>query len=110
LSPNGLSLSGVDRLVPKGHVRRPREGVPFSVRFHIHPDVRVSQSQGGGILLKLPNGDGWRFRCGGAKVSIEESVYMGTDMVRKAEQIMLLGTMRSDPVEIGWMFEQVGAT
>lgn len=110
LSPNGLSLSGVDRLVPKGHVRRPREGVPFSVRFHIHPDVRVSQSQGGGILLKLPNGDGWRFRCGGAQVSIEESVYLGTDMVRKAEQIMLLGTMRSDPVEIGWMFEQVGAT
>jgi len=107
LSPNGLSLSGVDRLVPKGNIRRPREGVPFAARFHVHPDVRVSPSQGGGILLKLPNGDGWRFRCGGAQISIEESVYLGTDMVRKAEQIVLLGAMRNEPVEIGWMFEQI---
>lgn len=107
LSPNGLSLSGVDRLVPKGPARRPRDGVPFSVRFHIHPDVRVSPSQGGGILLKLPNGDGWRFRCGGAQISIEESVYLGTDMVRKTEQIVLLGAVRNEPVEIGWMFEQI---
>lgn len=107
LSPNGLSLSGVDRLVPKGHVRRSREGVAFAVRFHIHPDVRVSPSQGGGILLKLPNGDGWRFRCGGAQICIEESVYLGTDMVRKAEQIVLLGNFHNEPVEIGWMFEQI---
>ncbi|HSM95617.1 MAG TPA: heparinase II/III family protein [Rhizomicrobium sp.] len=107
LSPNGLSLSGVDRLVPKGTVRRPREGVSFAVRFHIHPDVRVSPSQGGGVLLKLPNGDGWRFRCGGAQITIEESVYLGTDMVRKAEQIVLMGTVRNEPVEIGWMFEQI---
>ena len=110
LSPNGLSLSGVDRLVPRGHVRRPREGVPFSVRFHIHPDVRVSPSQGGGILLRLPNGDGWRFRCGGAQILIEESVYLGADMVRKAEQIALSGTMRNEPVEIGWIFEQIVTT
>jgi uncharacterized heparinase superfamily protein len=107
LSPNGLSLSGVDRLVPKGAARRSREGLPFSVRFHIHPDVRISPSQGGGILLKLPNGDGWRFRCGGAQISIEESIYLGTDMVRKAEQIALAGTFRNEPVEIGWMFEQI---
>ncbi len=109
LSPNGLSLSGVDRLVPKGQTRRPRDGVAFAVRFHIHPDVRVSPSQGGGVLLKLPNGDGWRFRCGGAQISIDESVYLGTDMVRKAEQLVLTGSVRSEPIEIGWMFEQIPA-
>jgi uncharacterized heparinase superfamily protein len=58
-------------------------------------------------LLKLPNGDGWRFRCGGAQILIEESVYLGTDMVRKAEQIALAGTIRNEPIEIGWMFEQI---
>ncbi|MBS0278651.1 MAG: heparinase II/III family protein [Proteobacteria bacterium] len=107
LSPNGLSLSGVDRLVPKGGVRRPRDGISFSVRFHIHPDVRITPSQGGGILLKLPNGDGWRFRCGGAQIVTDESVYLGGETVRKAEQIVLAGTVRNEPVEIGWMFEQI---
>ncbi|MGN6517276.1 MAG: heparinase II/III family protein [Rhizomicrobium sp.] len=107
LSPNGLSLSGVDRLLPKARAGRPRDGTPFSVRFHIHPDVRVSPSQGGGILLKLPNGDGWRFRCGGAQINVDESIYMGTDMVRRAEQLVLSGTVRHEPVEIGWMFEQI---
>jgi uncharacterized heparinase superfamily protein len=107
LSPNGLSLSGVDRLVPKGGVRRPREGISFSVRFHIHPDVRITPSQGGGILLKLPNGDGWRFRCGGAQIVTDESVYLGGETVRKAEQIVLAGMLRNEPVEIGWMFEQI---
>jgi uncharacterized heparinase superfamily protein len=100
-------LSGVDRLVPKGQTRRPREGIGFAVRFHIHPDVRVSPSQGGGVLLKLPNGDGWRFRSGGAQISIDESIYLGGDMVRKTEQLVLTGTVRNEPVEIGWMFEQI---
>ena len=64
LSPQGLVVTGADRLVPKpGKAARP---LSFAVRFHIHPDVRVSRSEGGGILLKLPNGEGWRFRAGGA--------------------------------------------
>jgi hypothetical protein len=37
----------------------------------------------------------------------EESVYLGGDTVRKAEQIVLAGTMHNEPVEIGWMFEQI---
>ena len=72
------SMSGASTLSPDGaiadrrrHARAQgaavRERVPFAVRFHIHPDVRVSPSQGGGVLLKLPSGEGWRFRCGGAR-------------------------------------------
>jgi uncharacterized heparinase superfamily protein len=107
LSPNGLSLNGADRLVPKPHARRPRDGVPFAVRFHIHPDVRLSHSQGGGILLKLPNGEGWRFRSGGGQAVIEESVYLGGAQVRKCEQLVISGVVLKDPVEIGWIFEQI---
>jgi len=107
LSPNGLALNGADRLVPKGNVRRPREGVPFAARFHIHPDIRVSPSQGGGIILKLPNGEGWRFRAGGGEIAIEESVYLGSAQVRKCEQIVLSGVVMQEAVEIGWIFEQI---
>jgi uncharacterized heparinase superfamily protein len=107
LSPNGLSLSGVDRVIPRDRASRSREGTKFAIRFHIHPDVRVSPSQGGGILLRLPSGEGWRFRCGGAHIDVDESVYLGTDMVRKAEQLVLAGVVRGEPVEIGWIFEQI---
>ena len=107
LSANGLSLNGMDRLVPKPHPRRPRDGVAFAARFHIHPDLRVSPSQGGGILLKLPNGEGWRFRSGGGEIAIEESVYLGGEQVRKCEQIVVSGVVKNEPVEIGWIFEQI---
>jgi uncharacterized heparinase superfamily protein len=105
LSPNGLSITGADRLLPKPG----RKDTPFAIRFHIHPDVRVSQIQGGGILLKLPSGEGWRFRSGG-QVGIEESVYLGADMVRRTEQIVLTGAVKDQPVETAWTFEQIGAS
>ena len=35
------------------------------------------------------------------------SVYLGGDTVRKAEQILLAGNIRNEPIEIGWMFEQI---
>jgi len=105
LASNGLSLVGQDRLVPRAQLRR---AIPFALRFHIHPDVRVSSSQGTGILLKLPNGEGWRFRSG-HEAAIEESIYLGGDTVRRAEQLVVLGTVKDTPVEIAWVFEQIGA-
>ena len=106
LSPNGGALSGMDRLVPKG-ARHSRGRVPFAARFHIHPDIRISPNQGGGVLLKLPNGDGWRFRNSEGEATIEESVYRGTEQIRKCEQLVLSGSVGSEPVEIGWIFEQI---
>ena len=106
LAPHGTALTGGDRLIPQPQ-KRPRE-TGFAVRFHIHPDIRVSPSQGGGILLKLPNGEGWRFRAGGGTLSVEESVYLGADAVRRTEQLVISGIVRDAPVELAWVFEQIG--
>jgi len=106
LSPHGNRLTGADRLLARPP-RRKRAPIPFAVRFHIHPDVRVSPSLSGDILLKLPNGEGWRFRHG-ESVSIEESVYAGHDGVRRAEQLVLTGQVGNESAEIGWAFEQIG--
>jgi len=105
LAPQGLMLTGVDRLVPKAGTR---SAVDFAIRFHIHPDVRVSTSQSGGVLLKLPNGDGWRFKAQGSGIAVEESVYLGGDTVRRAEQLVIAGAVKDAPVEIGWVFEHIG--
>jgi len=106
LSPQGLMVTGRDRLVP---VTGSGGGHNFAVRFHIHPDVRVSRLDGGGILLKLPGGEGWRFRAGGGVLEVEESVYLGGHVVRRAEQLVVSGTMKDTPAEIAWVFEQIVA-
>ena len=79
------------------------------MRFHIHPDVRVSRLDGGGILLKLPGGEGWRFRAGGGVLEVEESVYLGGPQVRRSEQLVVSGAMKDSPAEIAWVFEQIVA-
>jgi uncharacterized heparinase superfamily protein len=106
LSPQGLMLTGRDRLIEPGGVR-PRQN--FALRFHIHPDVRVSRLEGGAILLKLPNGEGWRFRAGGGLLEVEESIYLGGGIVRRSEQLVISGVLREAQTEIAWVFEQIVA-
>jgi uncharacterized heparinase superfamily protein len=105
LSPHGLALTGTDRLMPR---QDRKETLPFAVRFHIHPDVRLSRAESGYILLKLPNGEGWRFRAT-APVAVEESVYVGGEAIRRSEQLVITGQVKNEPVEIGWIIEQIGA-
>jgi uncharacterized heparinase superfamily protein len=105
LGPQGNALIGSDRLLPRNRSRG--EGLPFVIRFHIHPDVRTSPSQGGDVLLKLPNGDGWRFRANAPAV-VEESVYLGGDTLRRTEQLVLSGTVADSPVDVAWIFEHIG--
>ena len=46
---------------------------PYTVRFHLHPHVDASlQQDGEAVLLRLPNGNGWRLRADGARIALEE--------------------------------------
>jgi uncharacterized heparinase superfamily protein len=118
LGPRGISLHGGDRLIPVEsrawtrlrQGRSLRDGMPFAVRFHIHPDVRVSPAQArGSVLLKLPGGEGWRFRCAGGALSIEESIYFGGGAARRSEQLVISGVLKDGPGEIAWVFDQINA-
>jgi uncharacterized heparinase superfamily protein len=115
LSRGGFTLTGADRLIPvtanppSGH-RDARHGVPFAIRFHLHPDVRLSLAQNGSsVILKLPNGEGWRFRCGGGDLSVEESIYFGGGSARRTEQIVVKSAVKAQAAESAWVFEQVGS-
>jgi uncharacterized heparinase superfamily protein len=106
LSPQGLMLTGRDRLIETGR-QVPQQN--FVVRFHIHPDVRVSRLEGGAVLLKLSNGEGWRFRAGGGLLEVEESIYLGGGIVRRASQLVISGVLKEAQTEIAWVFEQIVA-
>ena len=110
LSGNGEELRGKDSLLPqniaspasidrdtgdrKPAIWRWRQGRPkvFHLRFHLHPGVSASLvHDGAAILLRLPSGDGWRFRTDSGKIGLEKSVYLGSGEVKRSNQIVVSG-------------------
>jgi uncharacterized heparinase superfamily protein len=80
---------------------------PFTIRFHLHPGVVASMVQDGeGALLRLPSG-GWLLRAEGAKMSLEESIYLGGAEPRRSEQVVLTG-MQDGPQHVKWAITKVG--
>ncbi|MBS0558646.1 MAG: heparinase II/III family protein [Proteobacteria bacterium] len=81
---------------------------PFAVRFHLHPNVSASlQQDGEAVLLRLPTAGGWRLRADGARVSLEESVYLGGPEPRRSEQVVLTGHA-DGPQQVKWAITKVG--
>jgi len=91
---DGHDIRGEDALfVPIGTVPIRRDQVPFAIRFHIHPDVRVSLSQDKASALLIVNGKaGWRFRTDGGQVALEDSVYLAKGISPvKTQQLVIYG-------------------
>ncbi|MGG5812248.1 heparinase II/III family protein [Falsiroseomonas sp. CW058] len=85
LSESGDDLRGEDVLEPERDAAVPG----FVVRFHLHPGVVASlQTDEAGVLLRLADGAGWRLRAKGARVAIEESIYLAAEP-RRSQQVAL---------------------
>jgi uncharacterized heparinase superfamily protein len=81
---------------------------PYTIRFHLHPNVDASlQQDGEAVLLRLPAGSGWRLRADGAKISLEESIYLGGGTPRKCEQVVLTGYQDGEQ-QVKWAITKVG--
>ena len=96
---DGHDIRGEDSLfAPLGSVPIRRDQVPFAIRFHIHPKVRVSLSQDKSSALLVINGkSGWRFRTDGGQVSLEDSVYLATGSSPvKTQQLVIHGAAFCD--------------
>lgn len=106
LSPEGDLLEGEDRLEPAG---RPARTVPEAVlRFHLHPDVTVSMTEGGhAILLRLDNRHGWLFRAGDFRPEIEESLYVEDGTPRRSSLILVRAGVGPTGLAIPWRFERL---
>lgn len=116
LSGDGRHVSGQDTLIslnPKGHARFEQvlnasglKGVPFTVRFHLHPDADAMLDMGGtAVSVALKSGEIWVFRHDGqARLSIEPSVYLekGRLRPRATKQIILSGFAAEIETRIGW--------
>ena len=107
LGNDGKEIRGLDRLIAKGR-KKIREAAPYAVRFHLAPGVEVTPTADGmGAILRSPAAPPWNFRCRGAQLQVEESVYVdGQAQLRSSVQLVIIGEVSSLGAEINWQFRR----
>jgi uncharacterized heparinase superfamily protein len=124
LAQDGRGLAGEDMLVCLDEADRRRfdkamdkarlQGVPFDIRFHLHPDVDASVDMGGAaISLALRSGEIWIFRTDARiRMVLEPSVYLERTRLkpRATKQIVLSGRAMEYATRIRWSLAKAQST
>ena len=107
LANDGKELRGLDRLLPKGR-KKIRNAAAFTLRFHLAPGVEaVATADQMGAILRSPGAPPWNFRCKGARLEVEESVWIdGGGRLASCLQLAITGEVSSLGVDIGWQFRR----
>jgi uncharacterized heparinase superfamily protein len=109
LAASGRAVEGVDQLAcpPQG---RPltKESDGFAIRFHLHPRVSPRlDTEENSVSLTLPDAQLWKFRAAGARVEIEESIFLADPIIQKRSlQIVLRGKCTSE-VQVVWSLRKI---
>ena len=83
LRTDGSELEGEDAVRFSGRSAYP--GARATLHFHLHPDVRPREDEGG-VLLELPGGERWRFGAVGAAPRLAPSLFFAVTEGRRATQ------------------------
>ena len=124
LSPDGRMLRGEDTLGAMTQAdRRSFEtifqaeglrGIPFRIRFHLHPEADARLDMGGAaVSVALKSGELWVFRHDGtADLTLEPSVYLESGRLRPRPslQIVLSARVLDYACQIGWTFAKAQDT
>ena len=97
-------IEGIDSLKCKNLENK---SLTFSVRFHIHPDIRITKTMGNDILLSSSGGEGWIFRSPQIPTKIEKNLYFGnSDNIKETSFILLEGNVENENTNIIWHLEK----
>ncbi|RPE64880.1 putative heparinase superfamily protein [Pacificibacter maritimus] len=124
LSADGRGIAGEDTLATitraneqqfdKMMDKRKLQGIPFHVRFHLHPDVDVELDMGGAaVSMALKSGEIWVFRHDGqAKLSLDRSVYLekGRLKPRASKQVVLSAVAMDYATRVRWTLAKAQET
>ena len=113
LSIDGRTLEGEDlltTLTPRDETVFDRAqtltGMPYAVRFHLHPDVEaIIAPAGTAVSLTLKSGEIWVLRHDGtAKLGLSASVYLQNHQLKPiaAQQVVLSGHAMAYATRVRW--------
>ena len=81
--------------------------LPYTVRFHLHPAVRVLGTAETTVRLGLPSGETWLFETEGGALEVEDSVYLAAQQgPKRTAQIVIQGRVAVLP-RLPWSFTRV---
>jgi len=104
LFKNKSHVEGIDNLKCKNLENK---NLTYSVRFHIHPDIRITKTMGNDILLSSNNGEGWIFRSPQIPTKIEKNLYFGNpNIIKESSFILLEGNIENENTNIIWHLEK----
>ncbi|WP_417241999.1 heparinase II/III family protein [Celeribacter sp.] len=124
LSHDGRGLAGEDTLATitgadekqfdRMMDRQKLQGIPFQVRFHLHPDVDAELDMGGAaVSMALKSGEIWVFRHDGrATLSLDRSVYLekGRLKPRASKQVVLSAAAMDYATRVRWTLAKAQET
>ncbi|MBU3260599.1 heparinase II/III family protein [Roseovarius sp. PS-C2] len=124
LTFDGRGIAGEDMLLTLADADKRRfdkamdavglQGIPYAIRFHLHPDVDASLDMGGAaVSMALKSGEIWVFRTDGrVKLSLEPSVYLEKTRLkpRATKQIVLSGRMMEYATRTRWSLAKAQET
>ncbi|MEL7130929.1 MAG: heparinase II/III family protein [Pseudomonadota bacterium] len=89
-------------------------GIPFDIRFHLHPEANAQLDMGGSaVSVALKSGEIWVFRHDGTlTLSLEPSVYLenGRLKPRATQQIVLTGRVMAYATRVRWSLSKAQET
>ena len=89
--------------------RMDKMSVPFTIRFHLHPDVEADVFlAGSAVRLRPPSGDLWVMRQLGGDLTIEDSVFLDDRRARPraTKQIVVRGEAIEYSGVVKWAFRR----
>ncbi|MBU2962904.1 heparinase II/III family protein [Citreicella sp. C3M06] len=124
LSQDGRTLIGEDllttltdpdkRLFDRRMDHAQLSGLPWQLRFHLHPDVDAALDMGGyAVSMALKSGEIWVFRAEqGPQLTLEPSVYLekGRLRPRASKQVVLSGRAMEYASRIRWSLAKAQET
>ncbi|MBW4330687.1 heparinase II/III family protein [Stakelama sp. CBK3Z-3] len=107
LAQDGQDIRGEDSLIPAGRKQRKAE-TAFAIRFHLGPQVEAAPTADGlAAFLRLPDGTAWQFRCKGAALTIDESLWVDpAGRPRLTHQLVLTGESQAGGASISWLLRR----
>lgn len=120
LTSDGRALAGEDLLLAMSDKEKRQfdrvmdtkalQGVPYQLRFHLHPDTDAAIDMGGAaVSVALKSGEIWVFRHDSeAHLALAPSVYLekGRLKPRAAKQVVLSGSTIGYATRIRWSFSK----
>lgn len=108
LAADGNRLVGRDRLDGLRQKVRLREDLPFSVHFHLYPDVSCELGAARNVAeIALSDGQQWHFEASGAELSIEQSTFFANSTGPRAALQIVLRAATFGESEVSWSVTKV---